>query len=100
MTREEFIEIFNAEIATYTDGCEDHITAYEDPLDDDLVFLDIKIDEYRLVAFSDVSIRNLSRYMVVKIAEMAHSVYRISKFSFSDGKIEGIRETEFRTLYS
>ena len=92
MTRKEFIEIFNAEIYTYTDDCSDHIMAVEDPLDDDLVFLDIKFDDYHLAAFSDVSISNLTRYMVIKIAEMAHSAYSISKFSFLDGKIAGIRE--------
>lgn len=96
MTRKEFIEIFNAEIATYTDDCEDHIMAIEDPLDDDLMFLDIKFDEYHLAAFSDVSIRNLTRYMVIKIAEMAHSAYSISKYSFMDGKIAGIREMRSR----
>lgn len=92
MTRKEFIEIFNAEISTYTDDSKDHIMAVEDPLDDDLMFLDIKIDEYHLAAFTDVSISNLDKYMVMKIAEMAHSAYSISKYRFVDGKIEGIRE--------
>lgn len=95
MTRKEFIEIFNAEIATYTDDSKDHIMAVEDPIDADCVFLDIMIDEYHIAAFSDVTINDLTEYTATKIAEMTHSAYSISKYAFTEGKIAGIREMRF-----
>lgn len=96
MTRKEFIEIFNEEIATYNDDSKDHIKAVEDPIDADCVFLDIMIGEYHMAALSDVTINDLTEYTATKIAEMAHSAYCIGKYRFVDGKIEGIREMRSR----
>lgn len=95
MTRQEFLDIFNGEINSYTDDGKDHIQAVADPIDDDCVFLDVMIDKDMFVALSDVSMKNMTPYMAEKIAEMAHSAWSLKKIGFMEGKIAGISAMRF-----